>query len=95
MKTLDSYHIDLEYTYIGYTSGKLISITPISLRLGEHPESLQRYLVTIETKKEELKKYTYYLDKKIFELLNKNISFEVKFRDGASINEMLHIYRSW
>jgi hypothetical protein len=95
MKKLDSYHIDLDYTYIGYTSGKLKAITPILLRVGEHPENLQRYLVTIEKEKGELKKYTYYLDKTIFDLLNKKISFEVRFRDGSSINEILHIYRAW
>lgn len=95
MKELDSYHIDSEYTYIGYTSGKLKSITPIVLRLGEHPEILQRYLLTIETRKGDLIKYAYYLDKRIFELVDKNISFEVKFRDDAPINEMQYIYRAW
>ncbi|MGC0867806.1 UNVERIFIED_ORG: hypothetical protein C7430_101938 [Pantoea agglomerans] len=95
MAILEVFHVDLEYTHIGYTCGKLKDVKPVLLRIGEHSEILERYVLSVENENGEINEYLYYVDKKMIDLKGKNLSFEGKFREGAPINEILYIYRFW
>ncbi|PWD67081.1 hypothetical protein [Pectobacterium parmentieri] len=91
----NEYHIDLDYTYMGYTSGKLISANPVLLKFGRHKEKMMRYLLEVEICNGKIEKFFYYRDNAILNVIGKDIFFERKQLDGSPVNEMLYIHRVW
>ncbi|GKX40219.1 hypothetical protein [Pectobacterium actinidiae] len=92
---INEYHIDLDYTYTGYTSGKLIRVNPVLLKFGRHKEKMRRYLLEVEICNGKIEKFFYYRDNSVLHIIGRNILFERKQLDGSPVNEMLHIYRDW